>query len=493
MFGKTICIKIGACYKMKSIAKNSVLNAFKSFSNLFFPLITFSYVSRIIGSEGLGRVDFAKSYIAYFSILAMLGITNYATREAAKLRDNQNELSKFTHEILFINMISVFISYIILGISFCFISKLNHYRILLIIFSSTIILNALGMEWLYNAEEDYAYITARTFIFQILSLALMIIFVKGSYAIYAYAIIQVISSTGSNIFNFIHSKKYINFKWMKNYNCIKHLKSILKLFTMTLFVQVFTHLDMTMLGFIQNDSAVGLYSAANKLSNVISSVMIACTAVLTPRIAYYFTHGKKEKVLNIVSIGLNYLLMISIPACMGLFLLAPQIITLFSGKGFLEATLTSRIMALRVFLVPLNTFFIVHYSIPIGKENRNIFVVAVAAIFNFILNMIYIPTYSQNGAAVSTVIAEFMELVLNLFLVSKEIPLSYVLAQIAQYIFATIIIGALWGVLQLLFKGYVLMIIYIFFAILIYFGILLIIKNKYVMYVIDKLKIGKRD
>lgn len=79
---------------MKSIVKNSMLNAFKSFSNLIFPLFTFAYASRIIGAEGLGKVDFSKSYTAYFSILAMLGITNYATREAAKLRDDKDKLTR---------------------------------------------------------------------------------------------------------------------------------------------------------------------------------------------------------------------------------------------------------------------------------------------------------------------------------------------------------------------------------------------------------------
>lgn len=471
---------------MKSIVKNSMLNAFKSFSNLIFPLITFAYASRIIGAEGLGKVDFSKSYTAYFSILAMLGITNYATREAAKLRDNKDKLSLFAHEILFINLICVIISCILFGLSICFIDVLEKYKGLLTIFSATIILNAMGMEWLYSAEEDYGYITIRTFLFQILSFILMIIFVKEEDDIYPYAAIQVISAAGSNILNFMHSRKYIHIKLLKGYQYIKHIKPILKLFSMTLFVQIFTHLDTTMLGFLKNDNAVGLYSAAHKLSSVVSGIMIAFTAVLTPRIAYYYNHNKKEKVLDIVCTALNYLVMISIPASVGLFLLSPQIIFIFSGSGFVEAISTARIMALRVFLVPLNTFFIVHYSIPIGKENRTIAAVAVAAALNFTLNMTLIPVFSQNGAAISTVIAEIIELIVNIAFISKEINFFKVFRYVVQYVFATIGIIGLWRVFQIFLSGYVLMVAYIVFAVFFYFLILMGLKNRYITVVLDK-------
>lgn len=486
MFSETVCEQIGD--KMSSVTKNSILNAIKSFSNLILPLITFSYTSRIIGSEGLGKVDFAKSYVNYFSILAMLGIINYATREAAKLRDNKKELSKFAHEILFINLCSLCVSYILFGVSLYFINKLKDYYVLLIVFSATIFLNVLGMEWLYMAEEDYGYITKRTIAFQVISLILTIFMVRDSNGIYSYAIIQVISSSGSYILNFIHSKKYISFAPARNYNCKKHIKSILKLFFMTVFVQIFTHLDMTMLGFLKNDYAVGLYSVAHKLSSVLSGVMIAITAVITPRIAYYNSCNNKKRVENITYAAFNYLMMISLPACVGLFLLSPQIVLCFSGSKFMDAILTAKIMAFRVVLVPLNTFFIVHYSIPLGKENRTIFTVAVAAVCNFVLNMIVISVYSQNGAAVSTVIAESIELILNMLLVSGEIKFIKTVKETAQYLIGSMLIIVIWTQLKLYLSDYVQMMVYILSSVFVYFAFLLCVKNQYVWNLVDKMK-----
>ena len=58
--------------KKKSIKLNFVMNALLNMSSFIFPLITFPYVSRILLPEGTGRVNFATSFIAYFTMFASL-------------------------------------------------------------------------------------------------------------------------------------------------------------------------------------------------------------------------------------------------------------------------------------------------------------------------------------------------------------------------------------------------------------------------------------
>ena len=80
--------------KQKSIKTNFVFNFIKVLLSLIFPLITFPYASRILLPEGIGKVDFANSIIAYFILIASLGINTYAIREGAKVRDDKEKLSK---------------------------------------------------------------------------------------------------------------------------------------------------------------------------------------------------------------------------------------------------------------------------------------------------------------------------------------------------------------------------------------------------------------
>ena len=75
--------------KNKSLAKNAILNGIRNGLNLLFPLITFPYVSRVLQVEKLGEYNFANSVTSYFVLLAGLGISSYAVREGAKLREKK--------------------------------------------------------------------------------------------------------------------------------------------------------------------------------------------------------------------------------------------------------------------------------------------------------------------------------------------------------------------------------------------------------------------
>ena len=165
----------------KSLKKNAVFSFIKSFMNLAFPVVTFPYASRILMPEGIGRVNFANSIVSYFSMLAGLGIASYATREAAKIRQDKVLLSKFSKEVFFINLASTFISYVLFFIALFCIPKFSEYRTLLLVCSTTIIFTTIGMGWLYSALEEFRYITIRSIFFQFVSLIFLFLFVRPQF------------------------------------------------------------------------------------------------------------------------------------------------------------------------------------------------------------------------------------------------------------------------------------------------------------------------
>ena len=66
--------------KQISIKKNFLMNALLSLSNALFPLITYFYVARVLLTVGMGKVTFATSLVAWFSMFAQLGIPEYGVR-----------------------------------------------------------------------------------------------------------------------------------------------------------------------------------------------------------------------------------------------------------------------------------------------------------------------------------------------------------------------------------------------------------------------------
>ena len=148
--------------KEKSLFHNYIFNLLKTACNILFPVVTFTYAARVLGVDGVGKVNFAKSFISYFTMIASLGMNYYGTREAAKRRDSKEELSKFSMEMLLINGASTLLAYLLLAVAMLFIPALREYETLLLISSIAIVLQGLGMEWLYQAVEEYRYIAIRS-------------------------------------------------------------------------------------------------------------------------------------------------------------------------------------------------------------------------------------------------------------------------------------------------------------------------------------------
>ena len=99
--------------KQKSIKVNFIMNAILTMSSFVFPLITFPYVSRILLPEGMGKVAMATAVVAYFALLARLGIPMYGVRACAEVRDDRMQLSKVVHELFLINLGMTVFSYLL--------------------------------------------------------------------------------------------------------------------------------------------------------------------------------------------------------------------------------------------------------------------------------------------------------------------------------------------------------------------------------------------
>jgi len=390
----------------KSIKKNYYLNLIKTASALLFPLITFTYASRVLMADGIGKVNFSESIAAYFCLLAGLGIRNYGIREAAKLRDSKENLSRFAHEMLIINLISTFIAYILFFILIFNIDKFDNYIGLLLIHGLTIGLTSLGMEWLFNALEEYKFITTRTILFQIIAIILMLIFVKDKGDFKIYALLMVFATSGSFILNFIHSWHYISLKPFTDYQFRRHFKPILILFAMVVSINLYTSLDSTMLGFISGDKSVGLYSAGVRINKWASLLIMSFGVVVMPRMSYYLSIKNHDGFENLVKNAFRFIFNFSTLIFTLMFLLSDELIYIFSGEDFISAGLTMRILTPILIVIPISVLINNQIFISMGKEKLILMATFTGAFVNLICNSILIPFLAENGAAIGTVIAE---------------------------------------------------------------------------------------
>ena len=393
--------------KLPSVKKNALLNSIRSILSIVFPLITYPYVTRILQADNLGKVNFASSTMSYFSLLAVLGLTNYAGREGIKYRDNQKKLNEFCSELLTLNICTTIFSYIALGGLILIFPSFQPYMGLLGIYSITILFSTFGMEWIYTIYEDYTYITIRSIIFQVASIPLMFVLVRNKNDFYLYAGINVFASVGSNIFNMIHSRKYISPKFIINKKIFQHLKSSLVFFANSIASSIYCNIDTTMLGLMCTDYNVGIYAVSVKIYTMVKSILTAVMAVTLPRLTYYRFNKLYDEFNLMASKLVKTMVTLLIPVVVGINLTAREIILVISGEGYIESIVSLRILSLAIFA---SIFASITSNILVSCKKEKIVLkgTIMAVITNVGINIVVIPVFQQNGAAFTTVLAELV-------------------------------------------------------------------------------------
>ena len=397
------------------------MNAILSISGFIFPLISFPYVSRILLPDGTGRVNFATSLINYFCMLAMLGVPTYGIRACAQVRDDKLKLSRTAHELLFINLFMSLVSYAILAGALLFVPRLFEDRILYIIVSATILFTAIGMEWLFRALEQYSYITIRSLIFKAIAVIAMFLLIHEQKDYVIYGGISIFAASASNILNFFHARRYIFMHPLGEYNIRRHFKPVLVFFAMACATTIYTNLDNVMLGFMTSNTEVGFYTAAVKIKVVLVAVVTSLGNVLLPRVSYYIQHGQMEEFRRVCRKALNFVFLAATPLSLYFILFAKNGIYLLSGSAYGGAIVPMQIIMPTVLLIGLTGIMGIQVLVPLGKEKYVLYSEIAGAIVDLILNWFLIPVLGASGAAIGTLVAEFVVFCVQFYVLRKEL------------------------------------------------------------------------
>jgi len=479
--------------KKKSIKLNFIMNTILTMSSFIFPLITFPYVSRVLLPAGTGKVSMATSVITYFSMFAQLGIPTYGIRACAKVRDDRNELSKVAQELLLINIIMSIISYVVLFVLLFSVPKFRCEKELYVVLSFSIILTAIGMEWLYKALEQYTYITVRSVIFKFIALIGMFFLIHKQTDYIVYGGITIFAASASNILNLINAYKYIYLKPIGNYNFRRHLKPVLVFFAMSCATVIYTNLDTVMLGFMATDTDVGYYNAAVKIKGILVSIVTSLGTVLLPRVSYYIQRGEVKEFRRITRKALNFVLLMAMPLLIYFIYFAKEGIIFLSGNDYVGSIVPMQVIMPTLLLIGITNILGIQILVPTGREKIVLYSEIVGAIVDIIINALLIPAYASTGAAIGTLIAEFAVFVVQYRALKNEVYDAF-----KQIHFIKIMIALVLGSLASLWlKGldwgnFVTLVI----SAILFFGVygvtLLIFKEEMILEILEMVKLRRK-
>ena len=426
--------------KKKSIKINFIFNTIKTIMIYVFPIISFPYISRVLGVEGVGCFQYSTSVISYFVLFSSLGVNTYAIREGTKLRNDKVKFSIFVKELFAINITTTAIAYLVLAIC-VLVGAFEGKQNVILISSLAIIGNTIGFDWVFQAMEDYVYISIRSVLLQLVSFIAMLLLVRTEKDVLIYTFLYVLANRGHCFFNLYNLPKYVDFKAKGKLIIKRHIKPILIIFGVTLSTSIYVNMDVVMLGILCDDYQVGLYSVAVKINKIVKDIIVSISVVILPQLVIYLSQGDKKKYQQLFKKGADLNMLLSIASAVGLFIMSKPIIVLFSGEEFGAAVVAGKILAIRLVFSALDNIFYNQVLIPAGKEKESCVGTILGAVSNLALNLLLIPIFKVNGAAVATVLSECIVFIFFIIITRKIIDLKYVLADSYKYVIAATIMG----------------------------------------------------
>lgn len=410
---------------MSSIKKNFFYNIILSVTQVLFPLITFSYVARVISPVGIGTVSFAESICRYAMLIAALGIPIYGVREVAKCKNDKVKLNKLCSELLSIHFLATLLTILVYVFMICTIEKFYQNLYYYILGVAMILSNVFVMEWYFQGIGDFKFITIRTLIVRSVTTIAIFFLVKNPQdGIYFFSL-TVLTNVFNGLTNFWYAKKSLLLSFKIDFSSIKiHFKPLFFIFSTTLSISVYVLLDTIMLGFLSDEKAVGFYSMALRISKVPMLFVGALGLVLIPQLSFSFSQNHHEDFHRLISKSINFVITFSFPVIFLFFGISEELIRAFAGDEFIGAAVTLKILSVVVLLIGMSNIFGLQILTPMGKDKYLTYSVILGTFISIALNFILIPLYQEMGAAISNIITECVVTFGTFYFASKFIKLK---------------------------------------------------------------------
>ena len=420
---------------MASIKKNFVYSTILTTANYIFPLITFPYLTRILGADLIGLCGFVDSIISYFVLFSMMGMNILGIREIARAKNDTSRLSSVFSSLFTLNFITTAIMMIVLVVVTMVVPKLHDNYDLMIIGGVKLMFNFLLIEWLYKGIEDFKYITVRSIIVKLFYVIAIVCLVKKKEDYDIYFLLTSLMIVVNAIINLNYSRRIVKFS-LKNLEIGPYIKPFFLLGIYSLLTSMYTTFNVSYLGFVTTDYEVGYYTTASRLYAMAFSIYTAFSGVMIPRMSSMLSDGDMDQFKAMAEKSYSFLLFIAVPLVILTVFNAPGIVLLIAGKGFEGAVLPMRILMFSMIIVGFELVLIEQILMPLKRDKAVLFNSIMGAVVGISLNLLLVPLMGSVGSAVVKFSCELAVFIMAQYEVRKYISFGLPWKKCWQYFYA---------------------------------------------------------
>lgn len=455
---------------IRNTSKNFASLTASQLVNRFLGAIILLYMPRYLGPSDYGVYMTALSFFGLINVFSGYGLDGLFIKDVS--RDKGLSQRYFCTNIVIKTSLS-FLAIIAIGISIYLLSyPFNTILVILIIASATFIQSIISAcSAVFKAYEKMEYNAAleiSTNLFRLIGI-LIVIQLGGSVLWIASTIVAsyfVLGLIGPTLVN----KKFFKITWSTDWHFIVNsFRKSTPFFWVTALAVVQGQITLIMLSKLGNNAEVGLFSAANELTNILYSIPNVTAIVLFPIYSRQY-HKSSQSLVSVSNRSIKYIAIIGLPMSAGIYMVAPHIIDLIYGAAFKGSVFILQILGLGICLlfVANTVAYILTASDRIHYVKRGNVVTVILTIG---LNLWLIPIWGGVGAAYSLLISATVSFIyFNIVLKStfegfvifnniiKPLTASLIMSVILWWIgvnlFLTILLGMMiYGIILYLLKA----------------------------------------
>jgi O-antigen/teichoic acid export membrane protein len=470
-----------------SVLKNYSYNLIYQITLIVIPIITIPYVSRILGSSGLGIFAYTGSIVQYFLIFANLGLSIYASREIAYVKHDNFKRSKLFTELI---IIQFSITFIVLIAFFLYLFEFDKtYFNLYLIQSISIVSIAFDISWFYIGIEDFKKNVIRNLIVKLLAFTLLFIIIKKQDDLWKYILLTVGSIFLGQLYMWFGIGKYIMKIQLKQLYFFHHINKAKFFFLIMAIGIIGMNLNKTLIGLYVNPSELGKYDMSLKLIMMSLIIITSLGSVMTPRIAAIYIQGDLKKIKEYLKMSFQFTLFFS-------FLIVPLLIGIsnnfvhwFLGSHFNGASVYMMMLSPMIIINSLSNLLATQYMIPSGNEKKYFYSLIFGCTIGILSSLVLVKNFSVFGACISIIIGESSILFAHIYQIRGQSVFVGILKYGWHFIVACIPIVFVSFFLEKAINIPILLtFVQIIISVILYLIILFFLKNEFLYYAFNKIK-----
>lgn len=406
------------------LSKNILYNLILTVSGYVFPILTFPYVTRVLGPESYGTANFILSVVDYAIMLSSLGIGLLGVKEIARCNGDESRLNGVFSSLFSMHLtIALLISAVYLATVFA-VGEFRENYPLYLVGTVKIIANVFLIEWLYSGLQQFRYITLRSIIVRTLYVVAVFLFIRKPDDYGMFVILTVAQVFANSLINWFYSRSIVRFRYSLK-GTRQYFGPALSLGTSSFLLSFYVTFIVMYLGFASGDAAVGYYTTSTKLYAILLSLLGAFNGGLMPYVNSLYGKGGRDAMKGAVSKSLSLVLLLSIPTAVYSVFMADDIIEAVAGPQYHNSVLPFKIIIFQVVLVGISQVTELQILLTLNKTKEILFCTGISVLLSVVIMLLFVRRYAEVAAACAVMIPHILEFSLLYFFARKSIVFKF--------------------------------------------------------------------